>query len=313
MAGLDLDYLNHVDAARSAEEALFGASDIGGLPVVDRTSAMLVELRGGHWVFSEEVPIQVATRRRGYERENGKGSLRWNRWEVKVERTEARLSAYLTLTEFPWASRWASAVPFRRSTKGRVGEVILPATSNSASDAEIIAAIDALGRDPFESSKHLLTAARSIPEAPRGEDRARSYAARARHVFGLVLQDPVEVRSAVLESSHVQDLLQKTRANTIHFANTQAIARTGKLVKTPRLSPEVIEACDELMVLSVDQALAGPPDNESYLSETWIERPVTDLVEYIYKSQLNNPNRKLRRTQKRTMASADWFWEKLTS
>ena len=90
-----------------------------------------------------------------------------------------------------------------------------------------------------------------------------------------------DLTARLLKMRECKRLIDDTRNHRIVYWNRR------KVKTPPRLQPEVIEECDDLLMTSVQQALAGPRRS----SEAWVDQPVWKLVGLIYRDHLNARNR----------------------
>ena len=140
--------------------------------------------------------------------------------------------------------------------------------------------------DPWEKGQYYV-AGISYPRGYLELLASNPRNAETDYVIG-VCPDFKATRDELRMSAEVERLLEMTRKGTIAFW------KHGALEQRPQLYEGTKEAAEELMMLSVHQALAGP----SEFSEEWQGQPVSKLVEHLYCSHLNNHNRRSGRAPK---------------
>lgn len=114
------------------------------------------------------------------------------------------------------------------------------------------------------------------------------------YVLG-ICPDFKAAQDELIVSAEVKNLLEMTRRGTIAFW------KPGAPEQRPRLYEDTKEAATALLMMAVQQALAGPRE----FSRRWQGQPVSMLVEHLYCSHLNNHNRRNSRAPKEEQCTED--------
>lgn len=266
----------------SPPEVIDHAKEIGGYAAPRPLTATRISLDGSRLIYLEEVPISHAAKRRVEEYGQGQRA-RWTRLEFKTDSRNSPIKPgeYLVVAEHPYANGWVQTVPFKRPSKKGPDERPDQTVATYPSQSEFIAWVEAQTHDYWETGNYL-TAGISEPDiALLGGKQPRNNFLSLIYAYGLCA-NPKEHAELLYASPEAQQLLQMTWDNTIRFWFPRA-----KLGSRPKLKEETISAAEELLWLSIHQALAGPHEE----SENWAGRPVMDKVDDIYRGHLSNMNR----------------------
>ena len=279
MAGVALAKLLRI-ARRAADEA----QGIGRLPVSFDLTAMCVGYdgkRANELVYLGETPIRVAWAWRIMDHSVGERH-RWWRLEVKVATAnhDVQPGHHLVAAEHPYANGWSHHVAFKRRSKK--GPDQRPTLSETIADpSALIQWIENLSCDFWEKGD-CLTAGISEPHLPHCPGRAIRNTHRLSSLVLGVCHDFGACESALLSSEVVEQLLDQTERNIITFWYPKAPVR-----QRLKLYDTVIAERNQLMSLSIRQALAGPHEE----SDKWVGKTVTEKVGQVYRDHLNNLNR----------------------
>lgn len=210
-----------------------------------------------------------------------------NRWrlEIAIDVKKAgpvKPAHMAVVAQIPYGNGWVQASSFKMySKKKRVqdesqsGVLILDNAEDVEGKLEM-----AISHDLWETS-HRYVAGISFPNGYRGIISSYPRNTPIDFVFG-ACPDFIGLRNEVMTSPEIQDLLNKTQRGALAFW------RRGKVHGRPRLHENTRTAASALMLLSVEQSLAGPAKGV----RQWIGKPLWKLVEYRYCNHLNNANRK---------------------
>jgi len=261
---------------------------VSSIPVLREASIMRVRSEPaapGGYVFDQEVPIEwFGAIRRGFE--HGGKFYGWWRLEVKVtpRKTPIEADDCFVCAEEPYSSYWAGWSCFR--PPNRRGDSRLPLEPFKSEQAAA-KWLDAAGEDYWESGA-FLTAGILTEEFGISQHMAASTVRRsARYTLGVcpAVKGGKSAFKAAFDSlwnsDEVRSLLDQTRRRTIAFT------WFGNDVPV-KISPEVADEGQTVMMTAIHQALAGPADD----SEELIGKPVFTLVNRIYRDHLNNLNRR---------------------
>ncbi len=264
--------------------------EIGSSPVSSPITLMRVAPKDGEFCYLEEIPASLRFDRCDAEFSLGVDSSTpyrhlWWRFVVKVEKKETRIRVNneavdsLMLARWPYSSGWSCSRRFKNPSKKGQSVPDPRLTQRFATEKDFVLAVESLAFDYFETGNYF-TAAISFPEEPFFED-AQNRNQNASILFG-VCNNPQQTEVDLLEHPTILKLLAQTEANTIRFW-PDGVATDGL-----KLYDEVKDKGPFLMLCSIRQALAGPHNS---VANEFIGRPVTDLVDRIYRNHLNNENR----------------------
>ena len=96
-------------------------------------------------------------------------------------------------------------------------------------------------------------------------------------VFG-VCDNVTQCEEMLYKTDVVQKLLRQTENQTIRFAPPDIYT------SPPKLPEELASEANNLMFMAIRQSLAGPHED----SDEWINRPITDKVNQLYRGHLFN-------------------------
>jgi len=279
------------------------SSPIAALGFPSRCALMRIgfDLRAGEPIrFEGETPVRVRFCQRTWRyklraRENEPESrtaearkiYQTNRWrlEIIVDSRQAeplRPRHMAVVAQTPYGNGWVQAVPLKMYSKKKL------TPEEAASKIPVFASVkdveeqleSAYACDLWETGPSYVAGV-SFPKGYRGILDSHPRNTAIDFVFG-ACPDFEAARNQLLASREIQQLLQKTEQEKIAFW------MRGKVPARPRLYQDTKDAAVALMILSIEQALAGPAKS----SKSWIGEPVWKLVEQRYCSHLNDCNRK---------------------
>jgi len=262
------------------------ATEIGSMPQTQVPTAMRVgtaEAGGDELVYLGETELWVTPTWKIEQLNTGK-THQWWRLEAKVPGKNSPITKTydLVVAEAPYHNGWVHHAPFKPGSKKSDAERPRPQDQPDIhSGDDLLKWLEQDLRYDYWEKGNYLTAGISAPQPAFAEtgDR-RQIKTGGLYVFG-ACENYNEAEAKLFQSEAVQTLLRRTEANTIQFAPKGVGA--GNI----RLYPEVIDDAISLLYLSIRQALAGPDDD----GEDWLDRPVTDRIDQLYRNHLNNRNR----------------------
>jgi hypothetical protein len=222
----------------------------------------------------------------------------WLRSEVKVPADCATVTnrSRLVVTKHPYGNEWTSCIPFRSPYKKGISERPVVPVEHAGHPLDHASWIDSLPFDYWEGGAYLTAGLLRVPEPalPR-HDSLRNTVREGLTVFGFFDESEAGPFNAVIETIRerltILQMLADTAANRIIFWPPTAHWKT----RPPSLYEEVIEDREVLMMVSIQQALAGPHKDP----EAWLDRPIEEKVSEIYKEHLNRRNRRVASRRRR--------------
>ena len=258
------------------------AIDVGALPLQATATAMRVTIQDNVAIYSGEEPISVAMAWRIIECRSG-GNHKWWRFEAKArnDKKTAKVGDHLVVAEHPYGNGWVQHAAFKRATKAGAAEKRELLNVNQSVCDDFIKLIESSETDLWETGNYL-TAGISAPQLPFSELHSiRNVQKTGFFVFG-ICENFVSLEKKLLTDRAIHELIKDTERGTIKFWATGA-----KLKSIPSLSNDVKEERWSLMLMSIRQALAGPHKD----CEQWIDRPVVEKIDQIYRGHINRLNR----------------------
>lgn len=280
------------------------ATPIGSLPRGHVCSARRVRLDDtGEVVFGSEEPLFVAVQLRSIELLGGR-TVSHFRLEAKASGKPGGPLAgeQLAITEAPYGNGWSTTARFRRGLKRGRGE---RARSDAPDLESALRALEEAATDPWETGNYVT--AGIAPPALRAP--LRSYGRAAQWVFGVC--EDAEAWIAVLATC---ERAKRLLDDTVHQRLRIVRPSTSGAPVAVRVHPRASEEAAELLMTSIRQALAGPVDDGSGRAvplhaarapaprDPWLDRPVMDLVDRIYRDHLHNRTRTSERRERREVA-----------
>jgi len=185
------------------------------------------------------------------------------------------------IAQEPYENAWLQRASFKMYSKKSDGRSLLPVPDTKALAAENIEdAIEWLEQnvelDPWENNSRFVAGL----SHPKGSFSSKPRSSGGDLVLG-VCPDFDELVSQLLKMNETRKLIKETYSGQIVFWNR------SKVKSPPRLHADVRNECEDLMYISVQQALAGP----RHSPKKWIDQPVWKLVSLIYRDHLNARNR----------------------
>lgn len=243
----------------------------------------------GALVFEGETTVTVRLGERvwRYKQEPDTSTIKTaRRWRlefgVKIDDAGPLLPGHVAVVaQEPYGNTWLQRAFFKKYSKKSEEERPLPEVPRLEEDRDPVEWLEQnADYDPWEKNARLVAGI----SQPHGflSDNPRNSAG------DLILGACPDFDGLVGElwtSGETQRLLDETKEGRIVFWNR------AKVQNPPRLYPEVIEDCEALMGISIQQALAGPRRSP----EKWIGQPVWRLLGLIYRDHLNERNRVVHR------------------
>lgn len=265
------------------------SKEIGASPVLRPATAMRVGYRSDDPVrlrFLNEEPIEVAARRRSVQLPAG--VVTWLRLEVKTDprKTPAKAGDWMHIVEYPWSSRWFTHCPLRRPDRrtSRERELTLEPLARLGA-IDLIEALEKSRYDHWERGS-LLTAGTSevgrlfsitYEAAPRRNYQSNTHL-EPLELFGVSRLSFSDLQDALIKEKQIQELTRALEAGTLRF-------KPSKARFIPRIHNDIRERSNEILTLSINQAMGGPRKMSDV--HPWEGRPVGDLVEYIFKQHVD--------------------------
>lgn len=279
--------VTRMDLGDLVDDASGALQPISSIPVWREASIMRLRRdqdAPGIYVFDCEVPLRwFGVVRRDLEHSGQ--SFAWWRLEAKADSHERKIQPgdCLVCAEEPYSTYWAAWGLFRGPN--RKGEANLP-LEPFGSKGVAASWVNASANDWWESDKFLTAAIFTDEFAISSHESASNVRRSARFTLGVcpAVAGTGNAFDAAFEalwhSDDVRSLLGQTHNRTI------PVAYRG--VNAPKISAEVAEQAEHLMMISLRQALAGPAEK----SEMLFGKPVLTLATRIYRNHLNNLNRR---------------------
>jgi hypothetical protein len=222
---------------------------------------------------------------------------RW-RFEFAVKIGDAglvRAGHSIVMAQQPYENAWLQCVTLKKYSKkaGLRAAQIVP-DSETLRRAHIEDPIEWLERnskiDPWETSARFVAGF----SQPKGSMSMRPRNSGGDFVVG-VCRNFDESAAHLLGMNAIQRLIHETQRGRIIFWNRREVKNP------PRLRQEVIEDCEHLMMMSVQQAMAGPRRSPA----KWINEPAWKLAKLIYLDHLNARNRSVAARSDREVSLAN--------
>lgn len=247
---------------------------MGSLPSVSNVDASNITFdEDNTLIFSEEVPLIFSLAHRSISDANENWHS-WFRLEAKMPiNNRINSGDNLIVSEWPYSSGWYQVGVFKRPN--RTNNVVALETDSSSATQDIINKIEEYPFDIWERGNYL-TAGLSLS---RDSKILRNSAISGRYVIG-VCEDARKAYFQLLQDKEVVGFLEYVRSGVIYVGPNDI--KVG-------LSDETLLQCDELLDLSINQALAGPKDD--YTSK-WLGKPVSLFVKDIFLSHIKRFDRK---------------------
>lgn len=276
------------------------ASPIGAVHFPTEASIMRIGFDrkpGKPLLFEGETPVGIRLTQRTWhyklrERKPGKDgkecqvikTYETDRWrlEILMDLNQAgplRPRHAAVIVQTPYSNGWVQSTVFKMySKKNKEVEAGLPVFEDvSQVEKELEAAFL---HDPWETGARYV-AGISFPRGYLGLLSGKRPNKVTDYILG-ACPDFKTIQDELFLCTEIQRLMKKTECEAIAFW------KRGAPNRRPRLYENTKIAASNLMMLSIQQALAGPCES----SEKWFGKEVWKMVEYRYCSHLNNCNRK---------------------
>lgn len=222
----------------------------------------------------------------------------WQREEYTVDKSNEHIAVgfHLIRAEWPYANCVAWYAPFKCSKRGSPTIFLLQHSNQPWKrmdiDKEYISSlgmlqerVEALPYD-YWTDEGLLVAASFVPAiSVEVTNQVRDWT-NTHEILG-VCENFEAYRQELTTSAEVKKMLQDTENNRIRFEHPKAGLRV-------KLWPESIAQGENIMAISIAQALSGLDKEHEYLRG----QPVIKLVHKLYRNGLDNYNRRMS-TQRR--------------
>ncbi len=235
-------------------------------------------------VYAEDIPVDVMPTPHVEQYVDGRYAG-WIRIECKVARHKTCIQPgdWYVLGRWPYSTSIVEVAQFKPPFKKKWTERPVPG-GDVVSSEDFINWVDSLPFDYFET-RDVLTAAISLPDVCSLRDpQARNEYGRGYYIHGSCSNIDELARHLIL-SKDARNLIEMTEANTIPFHYVNA-----KLGNRPRLKERTISSCEDILKLSVYQALAGPERGVKEIAGM----PVIEKVRQLYSPHLNARNQRKR-------------------
>jgi hypothetical protein len=234
-------------------------SDVGSFGSRVTASLTRVVRQGNDWVFGSEVPADVYARMRRVTTsklasgESTETTAEWWRMEIRCLRKDLRPTPAkteekdeVTVTEYPWASAWLMDAPFREPNPE--SKASLAAAWDDTDPSAIIARVEKEKFEPFQSDKLYLTAAISDPVFALETESRNERRTGLRIALGVCA-----ARKEAFYATRINDDLRRWIERLLQG---QVMDRRSGTSLLPAGMNDA--ALDDLLDLSIGQALAGP-------------------------------------------------------
>ena len=324
MGSIDRRRLKLVEHDRElpfAEKASRG--EIGSRTVEPEwTTATIIERdpKTRELVFGDEVDIDVWVRRRSLVKpeESERRHLGWNRLEVRLpEKSKDALPAslvppaggdapapplFITVAEHPLSLAWADWAELKPSSHRKLDdrgeEDWRRLDFDRMTDDQVLSALEHFRHDVFEKRSGFHVAAFGDVPRPFLDTLPKNYG-RIVECFSIGT-DPGEHETELRQCDRARKLLEFVEDGRLEFWFRNA---TAKMDTLPALYENVADSREEIMLLAIRVALAGPTTQKVKVKElgdddvypthgSWKGRPVMDLVDHLFRNAMNLENRR---------------------